>query len=268
MRVLFLGDIVGKPGRKAVLQKLPGLRQALDVDVVVANGENASGGIGLTQKNAFQLLGADIDVLTSGNHIWKHRDIFAVLDSEKRLLRPANYPPGVPGQGVGVYAAGNGTMAVINLLGRTFMGQVDCPFRTADQILRRLEPETRVILVDFHAEATSEKKALATYLQDRVSAVLGTHTHVQTADSTILGAGTAFITDAGMCGPEDSVIGMKTEGIVKRFVTGLPQPFEVASGRVVLQGVFLDIDMATGKARSIQALNRQVDGHVSCSGDE
>jgi hypothetical protein len=263
MRVLFLGDIVGKPGRRTVMQDLPGLRQELKVDLVVANGENASGGIGLTRKNASQLLSTEIDVLTSGNHIWKHKDILPMLDSEVRVLRPANYPPGAPGPGVGVYAAGSGNVAVINLLGRTFMGQVDCPFRTADQILRRLDAETKVILVDFHAEATSEKKALAFYLQDRVSAVLGTHTHVQTADPGILGSGTACITDVGMCGPVDSVIGMKAEGIVKRFVTGLPQPFEVASGRVVLQGALVEIDQATGRAGSIQALNRQVDGLAS-----
>jgi len=260
MRVLFLGDIVGKPGRKSVTKALPGLRQELRVDLVVANGENASGGIGLTGRNASQLLSTEIDVLTSGNHIWKHKDILPVLDSDHRVLRPANYPPGAPGQGFGVYAAGPGYVAVINLLGRTFMGQVDCPFRVADQILGRLEAETKAVLVDFHAEATSEKKALASYLQDRASAVLGTHTHVQTADPGILGTGTAFITDVGMCGPMDSVIGMRAEGIVKRFVTGLPQPFEVASGRVVLQGVLVDIDEASGQACSIQALNRQVDG--------
>ena len=260
MRVLFLGDIVGKAGRKAVMQTLPGLRQELEVDLVIANGENASGGIGLTRKNASQLLSADIDVLTSGNHIWKHKDILPVLDTEDRLLRPANYPPGAPGKGLGVYAAGHGSVAVINLLGRTFMGQVDCPFRSADHILSRLESGVSVILVDFHAEATSEKKALGFYLQDRVSAVLGTHTHVQTADALLLSKGTGYITDAGMCGPEDSVIGMKAEGIVKRFVTGLPQPFEVASGDVALQGALLDIDMASGKALSIQAVNKKVDG--------
>jgi metallophosphoesterase (TIGR00282 family) len=245
MRLLFLGDIVGRPGRRALAARLDGLRRELALDVIVANGENASGGLGLTGKNARELHEAGVDVLTSGNHIWKMKDVHALLDGEPWLLRPANYPPGAPGRGAAVYDIGPGLpcVAVINLIGRTYMDAVDCPFRAAQESLRNL-PEKAVVLVDFHAEATSEKRAMAFMLQGRVSAVIGTHTHVQTNDARILPGGTGFLTDAGMCGPMDSVLGMDQQIILNRFLTGLPVKFELASGPVMLNGAVLEIDAA------------------------
>ena len=247
MRLLFLGDIVGRPGRSAVFRSLNALKAAWDVDLVVANGENASGGIGLTAQNAVQLHAAGVDVITSGNHIWKHKDIIPCLESEPWILRPANYPPGVPGRGWGVYSAADGEVAVVNLLGRIFMDPIDCPFRTVECILDEASKQARHILVDFHAEATSEKKAMLYALSGRVSAVIGTHTHVPTADAHISPQHTGYITDAGMCGPFDSIIGMQPEPILERLRTGLPQAFTVGKGEVVLQGAFLETD-AQGRA--------------------
>lgn len=252
MRILFFGDIVGKPGRLALRERLTVLRRKWAVDMVLANGENASGGVGLTSETCRELLGMGIDVLTSGNHIWKHRDIYSVLGRETRLLRPANYPADTPGRGLGIYdLPGGGRMAVINLLGRTYMDPLDCPFRTADALLASLPEDVTVRLVDFHAEATSEKKALGWYLNGRVSAVLGTHTHVQTADAMLLPGGTAYLTDLGMCGVEASVLGMDKRVIMDRFLTRLPQRFKPGAGKGSLNGVLLDIDVASGKARSI-----------------
>lgn len=242
MRILFLGDIVGRPGRQAITRLLPRLKTEWELDCVVANAENASGGIGLTAKNARQLHDIGLDVLTSGNHIWKHKDVFPCLESKAWLLRPANYPPGVPGRGWSIYTLPKGRLAVINLLGRIFMDRIDCPFRVVESILTQVENQTRHIVVDFHAEATSEKKALFYALSGRVSAVIGTHTHVPTADAQISSEQTAYISDVGMCGPYHSVIGMDPEPILKRFRTGLPQPFTVGKGQVVLQGIFLETD--------------------------
>jgi len=243
MKVLFLGDVVGAPGRRAVEELLPRLVTRHAIDLVLANGENAAGGIGITPAVADQLLNMGIDLLTSGNHIWKHKEIIPYLAETDRLLRPANYPPDTPGQGFTVLETAAGERAaVLNLEGRVFMSPLECPFRTADQALASLPPEVKVILVDMHAEATSEKLAMGWYLDGRVSAVIGTHTHVQTADERILPAGTGYITDAGMTGPVDSVIGMKKEIILERFLSQLPQPFKVAGGNIQLQGLVLQID--------------------------
>ncbi|MGC2433085.1 MAG: TIGR00282 family metallophosphoesterase, partial [Desulfobaccales bacterium] len=230
MNILFIGDIVGNPGRRAVEELLPRLVDQYFIDLVVANGENASGGIGITPAVADQLFSYGIDVLTSGNHIWKHKEILPYLEETDRLLRPANYPPETPGRGYAVVETAAGEqVGVINLEGRVFMNTIDCPFRTVDRILGLLPKELKVILVDMHAEATSEKQALGWFLDGRVSAVVGTHTHVQTADGRVLPGGTGYLSDAGMTGPVDSVIGMKREIILERFWSQLPQPFKVAS---------------------------------------
>jgi len=243
MNILFIGDIVGGPGRRAVEELLPRLVDRYLIDLVVANGENAAGGIGITPAVADQLLGLGIDVLTSGNHIWKHKEILPYLDETDRLLRPANYPPPTPGRGhVVVETAAGEPVAIINLEGRVFMNALECPFRTADQILASLPPEVRTILVDMHAEATSEKQAMGWHLDGRVSAVVGTHTHVQTADDRLLPGGTGYISDAGMTGPLDSVIGMKKEIVLERFLSQRPQPFKVAAHNIQLQGLVLKID--------------------------
>lgn len=253
IKLLFLGDIVGRSGRKAVSDSLRAVRDALALDVVIANAENATGGIGLNSKGAKELLSMPLDVLTSGNHIWKHKDIYAFFQETTRLLRPANYPAGAPGSGLGIFQAKNGTpYAVLNLMGRTYMDAVDCPFQTADRLLAEISEDVKVRVVDFHAEATSEKKAMGYYLDGRVSAVLGTHTHVQTNDPRILLKGTAALTDVGMCGPVDSIIGMEAERIVGRFLSRLPVRFEVAKGPARLEGALCEIDAATGRAVSIR----------------
>jgi len=243
MNIFFIGDIVGAPGRRAVEELLPRVVDHYFIDLVVANGENASGGIGITPQVADQLLSQGIDLLTSGNHIWKHKEILPYLEETDRLLRPANYPPGTPGRGFAIVETAAGERAaVLNLEGRVFMSPLECPFRTAEQVLASLPKEVKVILVDMHAEATSEKQAMGWFLDGRVSAVVGTHTHVQTADERVLPGGTGYITDVGMTGPVDSVIGMKKEIILERFLTQRPQPFKVAAQNIQLQGVLLKID--------------------------
>ncbi len=252
MRILFLSDIMGKGARKAVQQELAGLRRDLDLDFVVANAENASGGLGLSAKNARQLKEAGIDVMTGGNHIWRYKEIYPLLDQEPWLLRPANYPPGAPGKGVAEFSPREGLdLAVINLEGRIFMDKLDCPFRTCREILSNTR--AGIVLVDFHAEATSEKKALLHFFRGSVSALIGTHTHVQTSDAQILDGYTGYITDAGMCGVQDSVIGMDPGSVMDAFLYGIPQKFEPATGQVELQGVLLDIDQGTGAVQGIQA---------------
>jgi metallophosphoesterase (TIGR00282 family) len=243
MNIFFIGDIVGAPGRRAVEELLPRVVDRYLVDLVVANGENASGGLGITPQVAEQLLAQGIDLLTSGNHIWKHKEILPYLDETDRLLRPANYPPDTPGRGYAIVETAVGeAVAVINLEGRVFMSPLECPFRIVEQVLAGLPAEVKVILVDMHAEATSEKQAMGWFLDGRVSAVVGTHTHVQTADERVLPGGTAYISDAGMTGPVDSVIGMKKEIILERFLSQRPQPFKVATQNIQLQGVVLRID--------------------------
>lgn len=260
MNILFLGDIVGKPGRQAVLQVLPRLVDREAIDLAVANCENATDGVGIKPEHVRQLLDAGFDVLTSGNHIWKHRDLLPVLDSEPRLLRPANFPPGTPGRGwLHVSTPGGVEVGVLNLIGRTFMDSVDCPFRAAETLLPEIRREARVILVDLHCDATSEKGAMGWFLDGQVSAVVGTHTHVQTADERILPGGTALHTDAGMCGPRDSVIGMKHELAIRRFRSRLPVRFEVASGPVYVQGTIVSVDEATGHATAIKRVQELVE---------
>ena len=255
MRILSIGDIVGKPGRRTVEQLLPDLRRSQRLDLVIANGENAAGGRGITIPIADALFQAGIDIITSGNHIWEHRDIYPLLDSEAPILRPLNYPPGTPGRGILIRDG----VVVINLMGRAFMpGDLDCPFRAADQALAGVR-DYRVVIVDMHAEATSEKIAMAWYLDGRVSAVVGTHTHVATADPRVLPKGTAYVTDMGMVGPRDSVIGMEVDGVLQRFLTQLPTRFNVAEqGATIFNSVLIEVDEATGRAVSIERLDREV----------
>ncbi len=257
MRILYLGDIVGRPGRAAVKKHLPSIREAEGLDLVLANAENASGGLGLTAEGAGELFASGLDALSSGNHIWKYRDMPSYMQREPRLIRPANYPPGLPGRGLAVLRKpGLPPVALINLMGRTYMQAIDCPFRAADALLAELDaehPDVLIRLIDFHAEATSEKSGLGWFLDGRVSAVLGTHTHVQTADARLLKNGTAFMSDLGMCGPTDSCLGMSIQPILRKFLTAAPERFEVADGPVALTGAILDIDDSTGRAAAIQA---------------
>ncbi|MFH1655149.1 MAG: TIGR00282 family metallophosphoesterase [Candidatus Omnitrophota bacterium] len=259
MNILFIGDVVGKPGREAVNTLLPQIKKKERIDFTIANVENAAGGAGITPKIVDELFAYDIDVLTTGDHIWDRREIVNVIDTTAKFLRPANYPEGVPGTGYCVVEKNRTPIGIINLQGRVFMRPVvGCPFRQATEIIKKIKSKTPIILVDMHAEATSEKIALGHFLDGEVSAVVGTHTHVQTADEKILPQGTAYITDIGMCGPCDSVIGQNKEKIIERYLTGMPVRFEVASGDVQLQGVVIVIDEKTGKAKSIERIQRQV----------
>lgn len=256
MRILFIGDIHGKPGRRILRAALPRLRREQQASFVIANGENAAGGSGINAEVAEELFATGVDLITGGNHTWQQRDAYDLLDSDPRILRPLNFPPGVPGRGVTVAVTRDGAqpVAVINLQGRVFMQEIDDPFRAARAEAERVRSQTRVIIIDFHAEATSEKIALAWYLDGWVSAVVGTHTHVQTADERVLPQGTAYITDAGMTGPRDGVIGMDRERILERFLTQLPVRFEVAKGQAQLNAVMIEIDESSGKARGISRL--------------
>jgi len=255
MLVLVIGDIVGKPGRRAIGKLLPGLREEYGFDLVIANAENAAGGLGLTPATAKELLDAGADVLTSGNHIWAQKEIFPYLDGEMPILRPLNYPPGVPGKGYLV----RGRVMVVNLIGRTFVGNTDCPFRAMDKLLAEVKPDPPVIIVDFHAEATSEKMAMGRYLDGRVSAVLGTHTHVGTVDAKLLPQGTAYITDIGMTGPVDSVIGNDVEAVIQRFMTGMPQRLPLGKGKTMLNGVMVKLADDSGEAIGIERIDREID---------
>jgi hypothetical protein len=256
---LFIGDIVGRPGRRVVRELLPGLVDRYRVDLVVANGENASGGIGLSPKGAEELFGAGVQVLTSGNHIWKKKEIIPYMRETRDLIRPANYPPAAPGAGATVQETAAGIpVAVLNLLGRTFMEAVDCPFRTAEAEWERLKAQTPILLVDFHAEATSEKVALGWFLDGKASAVLGTHTHIQTSDERILPQGTAYLTDVGMTGPLDSVIGVRKEIAIDRFLTQMPHKFEVAKKDLVLEAALVTVDENSGRALTISRLRERL----------
>jgi metallophosphoesterase (TIGR00282 family) len=252
MLILAIGDIIGKPGRQAIHEVVPDLRKEHGIDLVIANGENAAGGFGLTIATAQELLDDGIDVLTSGNHIWAQKEIIPYLDENVPLLRPLNYPSGVPGRG---YMMKNRAM-VVNLIGRTFMNSYDCPFRTMDALLEKLSSKPKVIIVDFHAEATSEKVALGRYLDGRVSAVLGTHTHVGTIDTRILPGGTAYVTDIGMTGPDNSVIGDDADAVIQRFLTMLPHHLSVGKGKPVFNAVMVEVDEKSGKAFRIERISR------------
>jgi len=255
MLILAIGDVIGRPGRRAVAKLLPGISQQYGVDLVVANVENAAGGLGLTSATAREMLNSGVDVMTSGNHIWVEKEIIPYLDSAMPVLRPLNYPPGVPGRG---YIVRN-QVVVVNLIGRTFMSNFDCPFRAMDQLLGQLSCDTPIIIVDFHAEATSEKMAMGRYLDGRVSAVLGTHTHVGTIDAQVLSQGTAYVTDIGMAGPADSVIGDDTEAVISRFLTMIPHRLSVGKGKTILNAVLVDIDDNSGRAITIDRICREVE---------
>jgi len=262
VKVLFLGDVFGKPGRQAVQRLVPKLIVRHGLDLVVANAENSASGVGVTPDSADELLAAEVDLLTSGNHIWSKREIVPYLERPgSKLLRPANYPRNAPGRGRAVVATPDGRkLGVVNLEGRVFMKTLDDPFEAALEAVEALKAEgCRCILVDMHCEATSEKNAMGWFLDGKVSAVLGTHTHVQTADQRVLPGGTAFITDVGMCGPWDSVIGVRKELVLERFLTQRPMAFEPAKREVHLQGAIVDIDEATGRARSIERVQERVE---------
>jgi len=249
--VICIGDVFGEPGRRALFAILPRLRAELDADLVIVNVENAAAGFGVTPTLARGFLDGGVDVMTSGNHIWDRKEIVEYITKENLLLRPANFPAGTPGVGHVTVKAGPHRVAVVNLMGRVFMSAIDCPFRKADEILNEVTKETRVVLVDMHAEATSESVAMGWYLDGRVSAVVGTHRHVQTADERVLPGGTAYITDLGMTGPIDSVIGVDKDLILQRFLTQMPVRFEAAKGPAALHGVVITVDPETGRASDI-----------------
>jgi len=259
MRLLAIGDVFGRPGRRAVRDLLPGLRDELKLDLVVANGENAAGGKGLTPATAEELLHAGVDVITSGNHIWHERDIVPYLGQNVPVLRPLNYPAGVPGRGHLILDLGaRGQALVVNLCGRISLLELDCPFRAVDHLLEGLTSRPVITIVDMHAEATSEKVAMGWYLDGRASVVVGTHTHVPTADARILPRGTAYVSDLGMVGPRDSVIGVTIEPIIQHFLTRMPARFDVAEGPIVFNSVYVEIDDTTGQARLIQRVDRSL----------
>lgn len=257
MKILIVGDIVGSPGRTALARVVGQMRSAGEVDFVVANAENAAGGRGITPALAEDLFRAGADVLTTGDHVWDQKELAKHIDKEPRILRPANYPPACPGKGSITAETPAGRVTVIDLVGRVFMGPADCPFRTVDQILNA-GGLGKIVIVDLHAEATSEKIAMGRYLDGRVSAVVGSHTHVQTSDETILPKGTAYITDLGMTGPKDSVLGRDVESIIKKFITGMPTPFDVATKDVCLEGVLITVDDKTGKAAKIKRVREKI----------
>jgi metallophosphoesterase (TIGR00282 family) len=253
VKILMIGDIVGRPGRKIVHTMVPQLRKDRNIDFVIANGENAAGGNGITQAVADEIFSSEVDVITGGNHIWDKKEVFDWIWREPRVIRPANYPPNTPGRGYFISSINNGIkIAVVNLSGRVFMPSLDCPFQTIDAILKEIGNKADFIIVDFHGEATSEKVAFGYYTDGRVSAVIGTHTHIQTADARVLPKGTAYITDVGMTGPYESVLGIKKELAIASFTTRLPQHFEVAGGHAQLNAVLLELDISTAKVKSIE----------------
>jgi len=259
MKILLIGDIVGSPGREAVRKIVPKLCRDRSVDFVIANAENVAGGSGLTPETVDELFRSKIDVITSGDHVWKKKELYERISKDNRILRPANYPEASPGSGMAIISTKDGKkVAVLNLLGRVFMDPVDCPFQAAERELRKINRETKIILVDMHAEATSEKIAMGRFLDGRVSVVFGTHTHVQTADEKIFAQGTGYITDLGMTGPQDSVIGRRHDAIVEHFLTLMPRRFEVADKDVELEGAIVNIDDETGKALSIERVKEKI----------
>jgi len=255
MKLLFIGDIVGKIGRNAVKSLLPAIVNKYKIDLVIANGENAAGGFGITETIVDELFNCGIHIITTGNHVWDKKEFIPQISKQDRVLRPLNYPPGVPGFGSLIFPLKTGIkVAVINLSGRVFMSAIDCPFRVGKEEVQKLGKEADIIIIDFHAEATSEKIAFGYFMDGKVSAVIGTHTHVQTADEKILPGGTAFITDVGMTGPSHSVIGIEVDQIIQRFLTNMPMRFDTAKGEGILSGIVLEIDEKTGKSTAAQRL--------------
>ncbi len=256
MKILMMGDVVGKPGRRAIQKLVPGLRKEHDVDLVIANAENCAAGSGITFDTASELYEAGVDILTSGNHAWAKKEIIPYMEGELPLIRPINYPPGTPGRG---YIIKESVM-VVNVIGRVWMADVDCPFRAMDHILEKTKGQAKIIIVDSHAEATSEHGAIGWYLDGRVSAVLGTHTHIPTCDNRVLPKGTAYVTDIGMCGPRDSVIGNDPKEVLERFLMAAHVRLQVAPGPVRFSSVLVDVDDSTGKARSIVRIDKEIEG--------
>jgi metallophosphoesterase (TIGR00282 family) len=254
LNILVVGDVVGKPGREAVAKLVPQIRKEYKVDMVIANGENAAGGVGITQATAEEMLNAQIDVLTTGNHVWRRRDVLPYLDSNAPIVRPLNYPPGVHGHGHITV----GPVMVVNLIGRTFMQNYDCPFRAMDNLLKELKQRPKIIIVDLHAEATSEKVAMGWYLDGRVTAVVGTHTHVGTVDTRVLPGGTAYVSDLGMVGPMDSVIGANIEAVLSSFLTNMPLNLSIGKGNRIFNSVLIEADENTGQATSITRIDREI----------
>jgi metallophosphoesterase (TIGR00282 family) len=260
IRLLFIGDIVGRPGRELVRRGLPGLKSYHQIDLVIANAENAAAGFGITREIGDDLLDQGVDVMTSGNHIWDKKEVIEYIGAESRLLRPANYPAGVPGNGSYLARTGDGvSVGVINVMGRVFMANIDDPFAVVLREIEALKARARVLFVDFHAEATSEKVAMGWHLDGKVTAVVGTHTHVQTADDRLLPQGTAYLTDVGMTGPHDSIIGVEIEPALGRFLNGMPTRFETAAGNPRLNGVIIEADEQTGKALEIERISYSLD---------
>ncbi|MFN3966411.1 MAG: TIGR00282 family metallophosphoesterase [Endomicrobiia bacterium] len=256
MKIFFVGDIVGEPGREILKEKLPDFIKENRINFVIANAENAAGGKGLTDKVAEEIFSSGVNVITLGNHTFARKEIELIIN-DKRILRPANYPPEVPGNRYGIYYVEGFTspVGVINFMGRVYMPLLDCPFRTSEEIIKEISKETKIIVVDFHAEITSEKLAFGWFLDGKVSAVIGTHTHVQTADERILPQGTAYITDCGMAGPKDGIIGMDKEIVLKRYLTAMPFRFVVSKGDNILNGCIIEIDEITGKATDIKRIS-------------
>lgn len=263
MRVVFIGDIVGNVGRETVKRLLPWIEEKYRPHIIIANGENAAGGRGINAAITRDLYDWGVHGITMGNHTWDNREIFDFIDDESRMVRPANLPAGSPGKGSMLIKANGKELGVVNLMGRTFLPPSDDPFRTADELIAELRKKTKCILVDFHAEATSEKIAMGWYLDGRASLVVGTHTHVQTHDNRILPQGTAYVTDAGMTGPRDGVLGMEREGVLRKFLTGLPSRFVVDEGKWTLNGVFVEIDEATGHSQKVQLIRTDEDSWIA-----
>lgn len=254
MRILFIGDVVGSGGRQMIESLLPRLKRKFQPAFTIINGENAAGGRGITEKIAKSFFECGAQAITMGNHTWDNKEIFEFIDRENKIVRPANFPPGTPGNGYTYIKYNQVELAIVNLMGRTFLPATDCPFRVAEELIRKIRERTPYIFVDFHAEATSEKQAMGWFLDGKVSAVVGTHTHVQTGDARILPKGTAYLTDVGMVGPYDSILGMETEAVLKKFITQLPVRFEVANGRNQLNAVVIDLNGNTGLGVKIQTI--------------
>lgn len=263
MRVVFIGDIVGNLGRETVKRLLPWMNEKYQPHIIIANGENAAGGRGINASIARDFYDWGVHGITMGNHTWDNREIFDIIDDDPRMIRPDNLPPGTPGRGSMIVKGNGKELGVVNLIGRTFLPPAECPFRTADERIAELRKKTKCVLVDFHAEATSEKIAMGWYLDGRASLVVGTHTHVQTNDNRILPDGTGYVTDAGMTGPRDGVLGMDRENVLRKFTTGLPARFVVSEGKWMLNGVFVEIDEASGHATKVQLIRTDEDSWIA-----